>query len=65
MYVGTWVIFGVILAPVYTMLFGWFLGRPRNLRKTLLGLSYLLGLTTLLWGGLFALSMLFKFVFFR
>jgi len=65
MYVGTWLIFGIILAPVYVMLLGWFLGKPRNIRKSLLGLSYMVGLTVLLWGGMFAISMVFKYVFFR
>jgi len=65
MYVGTWLIFGIILAPVYVMLLGWFLGKPRNIRKSLLGVGYLVGLTVLLWGGMFAISMVFKFVFFR
>ena len=62
--VGTWLIFGIVLVPVYGMLLGWFLGKPRNLRLALLGGVYLLTMIVVLWGGLFALSMLIRFVFF-
>ncbi|MDO8670034.1 MAG: hypothetical protein Q7O66_01210 [Dehalococcoidia bacterium] len=51
-YVGTWLIFGIVLLPVYMLLLGWFLGKPRNLRLSLLGVGYVVGLTTLLWIGL-------------
>ncbi|MBI4282983.1 MAG: hypothetical protein HY663_00775 [Chloroflexi bacterium] len=63
--VGRWLLFGIILLPVYGMLLGWFLGKPRNSRLALRGVAYLLGMIVLLWGGLFALSMLIKFVFFQ
>ncbi len=63
--VGKWLLFGIILVPVYGMLLGWFLGKPRNLALAFRGLIYLLGMIVLLWGGLFALSMLIKFVFFQ
>ena len=51
-FVGTWLIFGIVLLPVYMMLLGWFLGKPRNLRLSLVGVGYVVGLTTLLWIGL-------------
>ena len=63
--VGTWLIFGIILLPVYGMLLGWFLGKPRNFPMAFRGVAYLLGMIALLWGGLFALSMLIRFVFFQ
>ncbi|MBM2825849.1 MAG: hypothetical protein HW402_1513 [Dehalococcoidales bacterium] len=63
--VGRWLLFGIILLPVYAMLLGWFLGKPRNFPMAFRGLAYLLGMIVLLWGGLFALSMLIKFVFFQ
>jgi len=63
--VGIWLLFGIILLPVYGMLLGWFLGKPRNFRLALRGVAYLLGMIVLLWGGLFALSILIKFVFFQ
>lgn len=61
---GTWLIFGVVLLPVYALLLGWFLGRPRDLKLGGLGLGYLAGLTAALWIGLFVLSMVIKVVFF-
>ena len=63
--VGTWLVFGVILLPVLGMLAGWFLGKPRNFPMAFRGVVYLVGMVVLLWGGLFALSMLIKLVFFQ
>lgn len=62
--VGRWLIFGIILLPIYTMLLAWFIGKPRNFPMAFRGLAYLLGLIVLLWGGLFALSMVIRFAFF-
>ncbi len=55
-FVGTWLIFGIVLLPVYMMLLGWFLGKPRNLRLSLVGVGYVVGLTTLLWLGLIMMT---------
>lgn len=61
---GTWLIFGVVLLPVYALLLGWFLGKPREHKLNAIGLGYLVGLTIALWAGLFVLSMVIKFAFF-
>jgi hypothetical protein len=61
---GTYLIFGIVLLPVYLMVAAWFLGDPSDRETGLLGLAYLAGLTTVLWGGLFVVTMLIKFVFF-
>lgn len=61
---GTWLIFGIILLPVYLMLLGWFLGNPRDVQTGLLGVGYLVGLTTLLWVGLFFFTIFLGVVFF-
>lgn len=61
---GTVVIFGIVLLPVYIMATAWFVGDPRNVEKGLMGLGYLFGLVTALWGGLFVLTMVIYFVFF-
>ncbi|MHB9288166.1 hypothetical protein ACKVMT_14150 [Halobacteriales archaeon Cl-PHB] len=60
---GTYLIFGIVLAPIYVMIAAWFLGRPRDPKKALLGVTYLAGLTVSLWGSLFVVTMLIKFVF--
>lgn len=56
---GLWLLLGVVFAPFYLMLAGWFFGRPRQLRLPLVGLGFLVGLTVLAWGGmaLFALAL--------
>lgn len=48
---GTWLIFGIVLLPVYLMLAAWFLGEPRDTRTGLLGVGYLVGLTVAMWAG--------------
>ena len=63
--IGRWLLFGIILVPVYGMLLGWFLGKPRNFPLVFRGVAYLLMMVVALWGGLFALSMVIKFVFFQ
>jgi hypothetical protein len=64
MFDGAWLIFGIVLLPVYGMLLGWFLGKPRNSRLALMGVGYLVGLTILLWGGLAIFAELLRVVFF-
>ncbi|MCU4799264.1 hypothetical protein OB920_02620 [Halobacteria archaeon HArc-gm2] len=61
---GTYLIFGIVLAPVYLMLVAWFLGEPSDRQSALLGVGYVAGLTTAIWGGLFVVTMVIKFAFF-
>lgn len=60
---GTALIFGVVLTPLYVMIMGWLFGEPRDHKLTALGLAYMVGIATALWGGLFVLSMLIWLVF--
>ena len=62
-YVGTWLIFGIVLVPVYVILLGWFLGKPRNLRVSLMGVGYVVGLIALLWAGLAVMSTVVRLLF--
>ena len=62
-YVGTWLIFGIVLSPVYMVLVGWFVGKPRNLRLSLMGVGYVVGLTTLLWVGLAVMTVVTRLLF--
>ncbi|WP_254763939.1 hypothetical protein [Natrinema marinum] len=61
---GTYVIFAIILVPVYIMLAAWFLGKPRDTKTGLIGVSYLVGLTTSMWVGMFILTVLIGVVFY-
>lgn len=61
---GVWVIFGVVGLPVYTAFLGWFLGKPRNIKTTAMGATLFLALTSALWFGLFATSMVIRLIFF-
>lgn len=61
---GLWLLLGIVLAPVYLMLAGWFLGQPRELRLPLIGVGFLLGLTALAWGGMALFALLLRVVFY-
>jgi hypothetical protein len=64
LYPGVWVIFGVIGLPVYIAFLGWFLGRPRNIKTTILGTTTFLTLVTALWAGLFSITIAIRILFF-
>ncbi|WP_226013377.1 hypothetical protein [Halomicrobium salinisoli] len=61
---GTYLIFGIVLAPVYLMLLAWFVGEPSDRKSALLGVGYVVGLTTSLWGSLFVVTMFIHALFF-
>jgi hypothetical protein len=61
---GTVLIFGIVMAPIYLMLLGWSVGEPIDRPRWLLGLSYVVGVTVALWGGLYLLTVLIGVVFF-
>lgn len=44
MSLGIYLVFGVILVPLYLVLAGWFLGRPRDNRTVMIGLAFLLAI---------------------
>lgn len=50
---GTWLIFGIILMPVYVMIAAWFLGSPRDSKLAGMGVGYLVIITTVLWITMF------------
>ena len=64
MFNGYWLIFGIVLLPVYGILLGWFFGKPRNFRLALMGLGYLVGLIVFLWVALFVFAEVLGLVFF-
>lgn len=61
---GTWLIFGVILVPVYGALLGWFLGDPTNPKTAVMGVGYLVGLVLALWVPMYILTVIIGLVFF-
>ena len=61
---GYILIFGVILAPVYLMLIGWFTGHPREMRLPLLSVAILTSVTVGLWAGLAVMGALIGLLFF-
>lgn len=61
---GLVLILGVILAPVYLMLAGWFLERPRNPRLALIGVAHLIAITVAMWTGGAVIAYLIGLAFF-
>ena len=61
---GVWLIFGIVGLPVYAAFLGWFLGKPRNIKTSVLGSTVFLSLVLALWGGLFAATMAIRLIFF-
>jgi len=60
---GTVVIFGIVFAPLYSIIIGWFAGEPSDSEVSFLGLGILASFIMSLWGGLFVLTILLGFLF--
>ena len=54
--IGLYVIFGIIMLPVYVMIAGWVIGKPRDYRSVGLTFGYMLGFILLMIVGLAALG---------
>jgi hypothetical protein len=63
--IGLWLLFGVVLVPLYVMLFGWFADRPREVRPALIGVGYLVGFTVLMWSGAALVAYTIGLLYFR
>lgn len=61
---GTWLIFGIILVPVYTAVAAWYLGKPGTPKLASMGLVYLVGLTLALWVPMYIVTVLIGLIFF-
>lgn len=61
---GYTLLLGIVLTPLYLMLGGWLLGRPRQLRPVLVGVGFLVGLTVVAWASMAAFALLLRVVFF-
>jgi hypothetical protein len=61
---GDILILGIIAAPIYIMLIGWFVGGSRQLRLPLIGVGYLVGVTVAMWGGLALFAVALEVAFF-
>ncbi|QFU83806.1 hypothetical protein [Natronorubrum aibiense] len=61
---GTYIIFGVILVPIYVMVVAWFAGSPRGTKTGLLGVSYLVGIATSMWVSMLVLTVLIGLIFY-
>ncbi|MXV64321.1 hypothetical protein GS429_20070 [Natronorubrum sp. JWXQ-INN-674] len=62
--IGTYLIFGVVLVPIYIMVISWFTGKPGDTKTSMLGVSYLVGITAQMWIGMFILTVIIGLIFF-
>lgn len=60
--IGLFVIFGVVLVPLYVMLGGWFLGKPRDFRTAFIGVGYLFAFVVAVVALVWVLGFLLSFV---
>lgn len=56
--IGLYVIFGVILLPVYAMMAGWIFGKPTEFRPVGIAIGYLVLLSIIILLGLWILGVL-------
>ena len=61
---GTWIVFGVILMPIYVMVLAWFLGKPSDPKTAVMGVVYLVGIAAVLWIGMLIQTLLIGVSFF-
>ncbi|MCW8172941.1 hypothetical protein D8S78_15445 [Natrialba swarupiae] len=59
---GSWLIFGVVLVPIYVMVTAWFVGTPRDTKPA--RVTYLVGLTTTMWVSMLVMTLVIGLVFF-
>lgn len=55
-HIGLYVIFGIVLLPVYVMLLGWFVGKPHRFRTIALTLGYMVAFGAMILVGMFILG---------
>lgn len=51
MSLGYYVVFGVLLLPLYVVLLGWFLGEPRELKPAGIGVGFMIAFLAALVAG--------------
>lgn len=59
---GLYVIFGIVLLPVYVMVIGWFVGRPREFRPIALAVGYMIVFLGAILIGIVALDTVLSLV---
>ncbi len=63
--VGAWLIFGIILFPVYVALIAWYVGKPSDVKRATMGLGYFIGLIFALWVPFYIVTVLIGLLFFE
>lgn len=61
---GLWLIFGIVLVPVYVAVIAWFVGDPRDLKTGFMGVGYLVGITLALWVPFYIMTVIIGVIFF-
>lgn len=61
---GAWLIFGVVLVPVYVAVIAWYVGKPGDSKLATMGLGYLIGLTLALWVPFYIATVIIGWIFF-
>lgn len=60
-HIGLYVIFGFIMLPVYVMIGGWLLGKPRRFRSVAMTFAYMFTFLGVVLVGMAVLGMIISF----
>lgn len=63
--VGAWLIFGIILFPLYSAIVAWYVGKPGDVKRATMGVGYLVALTLALWIPFYIVTVLIGLIFFE
>lgn len=61
---GAWLIFMIILVPVYAAIIAWYVGNPGDVKRATMALSIFIGLIFALWVPFFIATVLIGLIFF-
>ena len=61
-HIGLYVIFGIVLLPVYLMLIGWFVGKPQYFRAIALTLGFMITYAVSIILGIFVMGVILSVV---
>lgn len=60
-HIGLYVIFGIIMLPVYVMIAGWILGKPHDYRSVAMTFGYIAAYIIAIIAGLAVLGLVISF----
>ncbi len=60
--IGLYILVGILLLPVYTVVAGWLFGEPRDLRTAGIGFGVLIAMTVFMIAGTAIMGLVFDII---